>query len=110
MKLMVSLESVRARLALIWFSGCGIVFVMLVGQSLGGLFGDQLEKAWGWAIPNIAPTLSLMISVFAAYALIPSDEVDKMKVRQTFSRLASGLSVFYLINVAIVIIAAPFTA
>src|SRR3712207_4831062 len=110
MNTLVSLETVRGRLALIWFGGWAGGFVMLVGQSVGGVFGDPLEKTWAWAIPNIAPTLSLMISVFAAYAVIPSDEVDRMQVRTTFFKLAFGLSIFYLINVVVVIVAAPFTS
>ena len=107
---MIGLEAVRARLAAVWFIGSGIVFLLLVAQSLGGMFGNQLEKAWAWAIPNIAPTLSLMISVFAAYALMASADEDKYTVRKTFFNLAFGLSAFYILNLVAVIVAAPFTA
>lgn len=105
---MISLEVVRARLAAVWFIGSALVFLLLVVQSLGGLFGDQLDKVWAWAIPNIAPTLSLMVSVFTAYALIADAEEDRYKVRRTFFNLSFGLSIFYVLNVLVVIGAAPF--
>lgn len=107
---MIALEKVRSQLATIWFGGSAVIFMLLVVQSLGGMFGDQLEKAWAWAIPNIAPTLSLMISVFAAYALMPEAEEDKHKVRRVFFRLSTALSSFYILNVVAVIVAAPFAA
>jgi hypothetical protein len=106
----IALESVRARLALIWFSGSGVFFLLLVAQSLGGLYGDQEEKAWAWAFPNIIPTLSLMLSVFAAYALIPRSEVDSFTVRTTFFWIAFGLSLFYFVILVAVVAAAPFSA
>jgi hypothetical protein len=107
---MIMLEVARARLATVWFLGSAVVFLLLVAQSLGGMFGSQLDEAWAWAIPNIAPTLSLMISVFAAYALVATAEEDKYRVRKTFFSLAYGLSIFYILNLIVVIAAAPFSA
>ena len=104
---MIPLESVRARLALLWFAGSGVLFLLLVGQTLGGIFQDRIDKAWGWAIPNIAPTLSLMVSVFAADALSAGE--DKFNVSKVFSTLSFGLSAFYLLNLIIVVIAAPYS-
>ena len=108
--MLVPLETARGRLAVVWFGGSAIFFIVLVLQSLGGVFGNQLDKAWAWALPNIAPTLSLMVSVFAAYALMTQSEEDKMKVRRTFLRLAFGLSIFYMANLVLVVSIAPFTA
>jgi hypothetical protein len=104
----VGLETARNRLAGAWFLGSGIVFLVLVGQSLGGVFVGELEGAWAWALPNIAPTLSLIISVFASYALIPSTETDKFVVRSNFFTISLALSIFYLLNMLIVIISSPF--
>ena len=104
---MIPLETARSRLATVWFGSSAVLFIILVGQSLGGLFGDQMEKAWAWALPNIAPTLSLMISVFAAYALVADADVDKQRVRVVFFRLSFALSIFYVLNLIIVIVAAP---
>jgi hypothetical protein len=49
-----------------------------------------------------------MVSVFAAYALIQDAEEDKFIARKSFFNLAFGLSLFYLVNLLIVIAAAPF--
>ncbi len=106
---MISLEEVRWRLAKVWFGGSAVLFLILVGQSLGGLFGAGIDKVWAWAIPNIAPTLSLMISVFAAYALLPEAAEDRYLARGAFFKLAYYLSIFYIFNVFIVIVAAPFS-
>src|SRR5712691_4360622 len=109
MRNVISLETARGRLTVVWFGGSGLVFILLVAQSLGGLFGNQLEKAWAWALPTMAPTLSLMISVFASYALLPQAEEDAYVVRGGFFKIAISLSMFYLANVLIAIATAPFT-
>lgn len=104
-----SLESARGRLAAVWFAGSGTVFLILVAQSLGGIYAGELDKAWAWALPTIVPTLSLMISVFASYALISEAEEDIYTVRKNFLLIAMSLSVFYIGNVIIVVAAAPFS-
>jgi 4-amino-4-deoxy-L-arabinose transferase-like glycosyltransferase len=104
----IALEKARSRLAMVWFGGSGLVFLVLVIQSLGGVFVGDLDKAWAWALPNMAPTLSLMVSVFASYALMPAAEEDKYVVRRTFLNISLALSIFYIINVLIVIGSAPF--
>jgi hypothetical protein len=108
--MMTPLESARGWLAAIWFGGGAVFILILIGQSLGGMFGEEMNKVWAWAIPNILPTLSLMLSVFAAYALMSQADVDQMKVRTTFYRIALGVSVFYLVVLVMVVVMAPFTA
>lgn len=90
------LETARWRLALIWFPGSGLLFLIMIAQSLGGAYGDELQRAWGWALPNFLPTLALMISVFATDALRPMSETDAV-VRRNFASLALALSAFYLL-------------
>ena len=74
-------------------------------QSLAGVYGEQTQAVWGWLLPNILPTLSLVIGVFAATALKESAETDTMRVRRSFARLATALSIFHLISVGSVFIA-----
>lgn len=93
---LVSLESVRWKLALIWFPLCGLTFLLLIGQSMGGVYGKELQRVWGWALPNFLPTLALMVSVFAADALRAQSEVS-IVVRRNFFVLSASLSVFYLL-------------
>lgn len=105
----ITLEIARWRLAALWFSGSAILFLVLVAQSLGGRYEGEIGKAWAWALPNIMPTLSLIISVFAAYAMVRNTEEDRLKVRRNFFWLSFWLSAFYLINVITVVVAAALS-
>lgn len=103
---LISLEKVRWRLALVWFPVSGVIFLLLIGQSIGGVYGDQLQRAWGWALPNFLPTLALMVSVFAADAL--RSEIDSsIVVRRNFYILSLALSAFYLLTLLVAILAQP---
>jgi hypothetical protein len=106
-KQLVSLDRARWRLAAVWFPACGVVFLLLIGQSIGGVFGDEIQRVWGWALPNFVPTLALMISVFAAEAVKPHAK-DTSFVRKNFYLLALGLSVFYLGLLLFSILIQPF--
>jgi hypothetical protein len=103
---LLALESARWRLAIIWFPASGVIAILLIGQSLGGVYGDELQRVWGWALPNFLPTLALMVSVFAADALRPYE--DSVFVRGTFCMLAIGLTVFYLAVFSLPILYQPF--
>jgi hypothetical protein len=102
---MISLERARWRLAIIWFPGCALLFVLLVLQSMGGAYGSELQRVWGWALPNFLPTLALMVSVFAADALKPS--AGGLIVRRHVLNLSVGLSLFYLFMLLLTIFAQP---
>ena len=105
---MVSLEDARWALGKVWFIGAALIGTLLIIQSLAGVYEGRVQAVWGWAVPNIMPTLSLMIGVFAAAALQEHVESDSMRVRQPFFKLAVGLSIFHLIAVAGTIFAQPF--
>lgn len=106
----------------IWLGGGGLVFLILVVQSLVGRYGSQSEDAWAWYLPTVMPTLSLIIGVLvsdfrtAATASIttattPNTGTDA-KVLPVSARgllwLGVALSVFYLLLVAVTILAQPF--
>ncbi len=93
----ISLDKARWRLALLWFPFSAILFGILVVQSIGGVYGAEAQRAWGWALPNVLPTLALMVSVFAADAMKASDPA--LGVRRGFSHLATALSAFYLLAI-----------
>lgn len=100
----ISLETARYKLASIWFPSCGVLFLIMAIQTLMEAYGTEASRAWGWALPNFLPTLALMISVFAAGALLP-DALNEIHVRRTFFRLSFWLSIFYLAVLYIVIFA-----
>lgn len=103
-----SLETVRWHLAIVWFCGAGIIFLLLAVQSLSGLYQDRLQGVWGWALPNFLPTLSFMLAVFGASALQHDTEDDHIEVRTGFYRLSLALSIFYLCMLLLTILIQPF--
>lgn len=102
----IALDAARWRLAVIWFPSCGLIFLIIIAQSLGGAYGEELQRAWSWALPNFLPTLALMLSVFAADALRPANESETF-VRYNFALLAMGLSLFYIAVLLLSLLAQP---
>lgn len=103
----ILLEVARWRLASVWFGGAAAIAAILAVQSLFDVYGDKGPQVWGWALPNIVPTLSLMLGVFGGSAVAGGDESGGATVRLPFFRLSLGLSCFHLICVAGVILAGP---
>lgn len=103
---MIPLDKARWRLAILWFPGGGLIILLLVAQMLGGAYGSDVQRAFGWALPNFLPTLALMVSVFAAEALRPIRESVTF-VRRSFTSLTVGLSIFYLLLLLLSILAFP---
>jgi hypothetical protein len=102
------LETARWRLAMVWFPSCGLIFLIMIAQSIGGAYGSELGRAWGWVLPTFLPTLALMISVFAADALSPpATGAGGPVVRRAFARLATALSVFYILAILVALLAQP---
>lgn len=105
---MVALEHARWRLGVIWFVGSAVVFLILMIQSLAGVYEEKVQAVWGWALPNFLPTLMLMMGVFAGTALKEDAETDHMGVRLPFYRLSIALSLFYLACLLAALLVRPF--
>jgi hypothetical protein len=105
----IPLEAARNRLALIWFPVSALFMLLLIAQSILGAYGDEVQRVWGWALPNFLPTVALMVSVFASEALLPSSD-RAPSVRRNFFRLSFALSVFYLLVLLIPVLLQPFVA
>lgn len=95
----ISMQTAKTRLAILWFSWYGILFMVILIQTIGGVHKNIESKVWGWFLPTVMPTLSLMISVFIADASKENKQADKVK-RQYF-RLTFFLSLFYLFIVTV---------
>lgn len=97
----------KRRLAVAWFTGSALLFLVLTLQTIFGRNGSDASEAWGWLMPGILPTLSLITGVLVMDALgksLKADAVDGFMFWLTFS-----LSVFYLVMVALPILLQPFT-
>ena len=88
----------KRRLAMVWFVGAGILFLLLVLQSILGRYGDRVNEAWAWFLPTVLPTLSLIIAVLASEAI--NRQARSRYIDSFMYRLALSLSIAYLIVVS----------
>lgn len=93
----------------VWLGGAGLVFSILVVQSLVGRYGTQSQEAWAWYLPTVMPTLSLIIGVLVSDFRAASANAKPLPVSaKGLLWLGLGLSVFYLLLVAVTILVQPF--
>jgi hypothetical protein len=92
-------------LARLWFGWSGILFCIVLAQSLFGRFGSRVADAWSWFVPLLFPTLSLI-----AGALVADSKKSGRRDRQigAFIRLlAVRLSVAFLVTMSLTILLGP---
>ena len=103
----ITLESSRWKLTTIWFVGGGIVVLLLIVLSIfSPRYGEDLEMLWGWVLPTIVPTLSLIITVLRAGAVNPTRDTNRVSL--PFHRLTMALSIVYLSILTLTILVEPF--
>src|SRR5215217_1083008 len=89
---------------MIWGLARGLLFAVVIAQTLMGKFGSRDAEVWGWFLPSILPTLSLIVAVYGREAF--RDETRR-SVRKTPYVIAVAISVFYLAVLTISIIFQP---
>lgn len=94
-------------LGTIWFLGAAFLFLLMIVQTIFGRYGSDATEAWGWLMPGLLPTLSLIVGVLVMDALGKS--VKAKTVDGFMFWLTSGLSVFYLVMLALPILLQPFS-
>jgi hypothetical protein len=97
-------------LAGIWFAGAGLCFVVLIGQSQAGVFDSDVGGVWGWFLPTVMPTLSLIVGALVAdYRKVPagSREANKSAASPVFW-LGAALSGLYLLLLGLAIVMPSF--
>lgn len=97
----------KKQLAILWFSGGGIIFFIIFLQTILGHYGNDVREAWEWILPTIMPNLSLIIGVFVMDSM--SNEDKKRSVDRFLFKLSLILSTFYLITVLLTILLEPFS-
>jgi cytochrome bd-type quinol oxidase subunit 2 len=101
----VSMREAKRRLARLWFVAAGVLFLIVLGQTVGNAYSGNADKAWAWLLPTVVPTLSLIIGVMVAEAHQAGRteaEVDGFIVS-----LAMALSWMYLLVVLATILVQP---
>lgn len=100
----------RKSLAAIWFIGAGVLFIMLLAQTIVGKYGDKADKAWAWFFPTILPTLSLIIGILVSEALSVKPNKDDNSIKEV-DRFVFWLSFFlsfaYIITVNLTVFLSP---
>lgn len=104
----VSVAYCKRVLATTWFSGAGVVFAIVLVQSLLGRYDDQVNQVWGWLLPTVMPNLSLIVGVLVFDAT--QRPRGKNKIDRFLFRLTAGVSTTYLIAVLLVIALQPFAS
>jgi hypothetical protein len=101
----MNMRGARQTLTVIWFAGAACLFVVLLIQSFSGHYGDKIQDAWGWYLPSVMPTLSLMATTWFSDA----DSTGANAVDPFTYRGAMVLSIAYLLVLMATIFASPFT-
>lgn len=104
----VSLRKCRKQLATLWFAGAGVLFFVVLLQTILGRYDGRVNDAWCWLLPTIMPTLSLIIGVLVSEAL--GKQTGKKVGDRFVYRLSFALSLSYLIVVALTIFMQPFSS
>lgn len=82
------------------------MFFLLLFQTIFGHFGERASEAWGWLLPSVMPTLSLIVGVLVTDGLgkgVKTEVVDRFLFRLSFT-----LSSVYLFAAVATILLQPF--
>jgi hypothetical protein len=104
----ISSTAGRKWLATLWLLSGGVLFIIFIIQTISGKYHPKDQDAWGWLLPTIMPTLSLIVGV-----LVTNPGSTRAKVGlvdQYIFWLACGLSMVYLAAVAFTVLAQPFVS
>jgi len=102
----MTIDKAKWTLASIWLGGAGLIFLIMVGQSIGDIYGSRAEDAWAWYLPTVMPTLSLIVGVLVAD--FTARREASIESNPPMFRLGVGLSLFYLVLVLMTLLVQPF--
>ncbi len=102
----VDIGPCRRRIATAWLLGSGLIYLLVLLQTLFGYYGSGADAAWSWILPVTLPNLSLIIGVMVASAR-KSQKGRNEQVSEFVYRLALGLSLFYLAVVLLTLLVQP---
>lgn len=104
----ISMTQARKKLATLWFIGGGIVFAVLFIQTITGFYEPKTNDVWNWMLPNVMPTLSLVVAVLAADSMGKTARITKIDA--FMYRLALALSGVYLMVIAVILLIGRWSA
>lgn len=95
-------------LAGIWFTGFGVIFFIVLVQTQLGHYREDANQVWGWLLPTVMPTLSLIIGVLVLDAA--RHERRRANTDRFLFLLTAWLSGAYLTSVLLVIVLQPLSS
>ncbi len=103
----ISMARCKTQLTIIWFIGSGILFTIFFAQTIGGRYGENMNEAWSWLLPNIMPTLALVTGVLVTDSMGKSAKIKS--VNRFLFQLAFWLSIAYMLTMISTILLWPIT-
>lgn len=104
----MTIEECRKRLATLWFIVCGLLFLLLILQTISGKYADKVNDAWGWFLPTIMPSLSLIAATWVSD--VSQTSAEGQEANRFLYKLALSVSGFYLLAVFLALIGNIFSA
>lgn len=95
------------RLALLWFSGAGLLFMLLFIQSILGRYGERTSEVWDWFASVLLPVLTLIAGAFFYGRSRASTRSDAVTPHVYYITL--GMSITYLFVVNVAVLFSPFS-
>jgi hypothetical protein len=102
----IQMANAKQRLAVLWFSSAGVLFVGVLVLSLKAAPALAPSAVWSWYLPTVMPTLSLIIGVLVSDALgrgVATKTADLFLFKLTWA-----ISAAYLSIVLITLLLTPF--
>jgi hypothetical protein len=93
----IELATSRRKLAVLWGIAFAVFTVFLIAQTAADVFGSHANRAWGWFLPTILPTLTLIFGTIAYQVQHPTPRQRVDGFAYSCALWASG---FYLLLVA----------
>lgn len=100
------MQTARRRLAVVWFSGAGVCFVVLLFISFFASLANP-ARLWEWFLPAIVPNLSLIIGVLVYTQRQPA--AVERRADEFLYRLALWLSLLYVLLLLLPLVFFPAT-
>ncbi len=101
----LTMHTARKRLALVWFLGAAVCFVVLLFISFFSADADP-TGLWDWFLPAVVPNLSLIIGVLVyAHRQAQTDT----RIDPFLYRLAFWLSLLYVLLLLLPLLFFPLT-
>lgn len=104
----MTIRNAMWRLAIIWLVGSGAIFLVLGVQSLRDYYEPKTDLAWGWFLPTVMPTLSLIVATLVREHRAGTASVSDLGPFDLgLYRLAYSLSCFYMVVIAVSVLVYP---